>query len=188
MERKHKIAVNPGLRQGSGRWLLLLGSERRCQESCCLGNPTQSKIIKSYQHFQELRTFPSSLSSCWESSKEGDCITMPGPRITCSCNPIPCPSYVLRSPSWHRRVPNWFRGIWDCLWSNPFALLYCWHPLPHSPSGVAEETLLFNPCSFQSDLLLQQQGCVSAHCPGTRRELCAARLRADRAAQRMAHS
>ena len=33
-------------------------------------------------------------------------------------------------------------------------------------------TLLFNPCSFTSDLLLQQHGCESMDCLGTSGELC----------------
>lgn len=157
------------------------GNYEEVPESSCLGNPTQSRIIKSYQHFQELRTLPSSLFTYWELPVTGDSI-MPG-TITCSCNAILCPSSILQSLSWHRRAPNWFRSIWDWLQSSPYALLYCWHLLPDSPSGVPDQTLLFYPCSFQSDILLRQHGCESVHCPGTHWELCVVSLRANRSAR-----
>lgn len=80
------------------------GNYKKVIESSCLENPTQNRIIKSYQHFQELRTLPSSLFAYWELSVTGDSI-MPG-AITCSCNAILCPSYILQALSWHRRVPN----------------------------------------------------------------------------------
>lgn len=183
MERKYKIAVNPGLRQVSDRWLLLLGTKRWCQRAAALEilpRTGRRAVIKSYQHFQEIRTLPSSLSSYWDLSIEEDSI-MPETRIACSCNPIPWPhTYCSPWAGTGECPPGSEPSEIDC--DQVFALLNCRHLLPESPSGVAEWTLLFNPCSFQSDLLLQLHGCESVHCPGMHWELCAARLSTNRAA------
>lgn len=48
------------------------GNYKEVPESSCLENPIQNRIIKSYQHFQELRTLPSSLFTYWELSVTGD--------------------------------------------------------------------------------------------------------------------
>ena len=53
-------------------------------ESLYLGNPSHSRLIKSYQLFLALPRY-------WKLSTEGDHIIVPGVRVARSQIPIPCP-------------------------------------------------------------------------------------------------
>lgn len=112
------------------------------------------------------------LHSFLELPTQGECIIIPRRQIAQQCILLLYPLQALQSLKQQGKVAG---GIQEHLrltvdQTHLSSLIVNSSHLAH-PRHPGK-TLLFNPCSFTSDLLLQQHGCESVSCLGASGELC----------------
>lgn len=123
------------------------GNKREVPGSHCLGNATQSRIIKSYWLFL-------ALPRCWELSTEETVLLWLEGELHDDAFPSHAHHGYCHPRAGTRVCPVASEAFEiDCR-SSPFTLPHCWQHLPDSPFGMAGQTLLqLLICS--SHLLLQ---------------------------------